>query len=635
MLLLGTAALYLVDLSSSGTANSFYAAAVKSGTQSVTAWIFGSLDAGNAITVDKPPAALWLMVLSARLFGFSSFSMLLPQALLGVGSVALTWASVRRWMGDAAGLIAGAVIALTPVAALMFRFNNPDALLVFVMVLGAYAVVRAVDAGHGQAARSARSAASWMVLAGAAIGLGFLTKMAEAFIVLPALGLVYLVASPIRLRSRLLHLLGAFLAMIISAGWFVALVSWWPASSRPYIGGSDNNSLWELALGYNGLGRLLGGSGNGGAGTAGGGGMGAGNTGFGGTAGVLRMFNTAFGAEISWFLPAALLGLVAILMMTRRAPRTDTLRASAILWGGWLIVSALVFSFMDGTIHPYYAVALAPAIGGLIGTAGVALWRRRDHHAPRLVLAGMIMITAGWGAYLMGRDAEGWLSLLRWLMLATGIGGALVLALSAGRWRQLAVVAVLVGAVGASAGSAAWTVATAATGHSGSIPSSGPVVAVGSMPGGPGAGGPGGFGGLDSQAGSGSQTRPAGPGSDQGSSTNTELIDLLSATTTRWSAAVIGSQTAAGYILSTDTAVMAIGGWGGSDPAPTLAQFQDYVAAGDISYFVVSGGGGMGGGGIGGGGGADSSAAQITAWVEATYTATTVGGATVYDLTPS
>lgn len=661
VLLVGTAALYLIDLTSSGNANSFYAAAVKSGTQSVTAWIFGSLDAGNAITVDKPPAALWLMVLSARLLGFSSFSMLLPQALLGVGSVALTWATVRRWMGDAAGLVAGAVIALTPVAALMFRFNNPDALLVFLLVLGAYAVVRAVDAGSGLAARSRRSAAVWMIIAGAAIGFGFLTKMGEAFIVLPALGLVYLVASPLRLRTRLVHLVAALVSMIISAGWFVALVSLWPAAARPYIGGSDNNSLWELAVGYNGLGRILGGSGNGGGG--GGGGMGGGNSGFGGTAGVLRMFNTAFGAEISWFIPAALVGMIAIFVVSWRAPRTDKLRASAILWGGWLVASALVFSFMDGTIHPYYAVALAPAIGGLIGTAGVALWRRRDHHLARFTLAAMIVVTAIWGTYLMGRDAAGWMSWLRWSMLGAGVVGAALLALSTGRLRKLAVAGLLIGAIGASAGAAAWTVATASSGHSGSIPSSGPSVAGGGSGGGPGGMGGGmGGGGMGGGGGTGggpggstgaapggtqtgtqggtqtqtqTQTRPSGSGGGEDASSNTELTDLLNATDSRWSAAVIGSQSAAGYILSSQTAVMAIGGWSGSDNSPTLAQFQAYVQAGDISYFVVSGsgeGGGMGGGGRGG---SDSVGSQITAWVEANYTAKTVGGATVYDLRAS
>ncbi|HEY5788263.1 MAG TPA: hypothetical protein VIT65_26195 [Microlunatus sp.] len=229
--------------------------------------------------------------------------------------------------------------------------------------------------------------------------------------------------------------------MIISAGWFVALVALWPVAARPYIGGSENNSLWELAVGYNGLGRILGGAGNGG----GGGGMGGGNTGFGG--------------EISWFIPTALFGLIAIFVLAGRAPRTDRIRASGIVWGGWLVATALVFSFMDGTIHPYYAVVLAPAIGGLIGTAGVALWRRPDRDPARFALAGMILVTAIWGTYLMGRDADGGLSWVRWLMLGTGVLGAGVLALATGRLRRFAVAALLIGAIGASTGAAAWTVA--------------------------------------------------------------------------------------------------------------------------------------------------------------------------------
>src|SRR3954447_15714272 len=252
-LLLGATALYLVDLPASGNANEFYAAAVKSGTESLRAWLFGSLDAANAITVDKPPASLWVMVLSARIFGFSSFSMLLPQALAGVACVAVLYAAVKRWSGAAAGLVAGALLALTPVAALIFRFNNPDALLVLLMTVAAYAVVRAVDAPTTEGRRAA--ALRWMLLAGCAIGFAFLTKMAQGLLVLPAFGLVYLVASPLRLRARIGHLLAAAVAMVVSAGWFVALVALWSAASRPYIGGSTNNSLWELALGYNGLGR--------------------------------------------------------------------------------------------------------------------------------------------------------------------------------------------------------------------------------------------------------------------------------------------------------------------------------------------------------------------------------------------
>ncbi|SDT38552.1 4-amino-4-deoxy-L-arabinose transferase [Friedmanniella luteola] len=599
LLLVGTAALYLVDLSSSGTANSFYAAAVKSGTQSLQAWLFGSLDAGGAITVDKPPVSLWLMVLSARILGFSSFSMLVPQALMGVASVAVLHATVRRWHGPAAGLLAGALLALTPVAALMFRFNNPDALLVLLMSVAALCVVRAVDAPGSRG----RAALRWMLLAGAAIGFAFLTKMAQGLLVLPAFGVVYLVASPLRLRARIGHLLAAAGAVVVAAGWFVLLVELWPAGARPYIGGSTNNSLWELAVGYNGLGRILGSAGGAGGGTGGQ------NTGFGGAAGVLRLFGPAFGTQIAWFLPAALLALVAGLVLRGRAPRTDRVRAGLLLWGGWLLVTAAVFSFMSGTIHPYYSVALAPAVAAVTAIGGVELWRHRDDVLARGALALLVGGTAVWGAVLMHRDAAGWLTGLVWAMAVGGVLGALVLAATPARLRRLAVAGLVVGVLAASLGAASFTVATAASGHTGSIPTAGPATVGGGGFGGGGAGGPG--------------------GSADATTTSTALTDLLDATSSRWSAAVVGDQSAAGYILSGRTAVMAIGGWSGSDPAPTLAEFQQHVADGDVTYFLA--GGGMGGGR--GAGGGSSSATEITAWVAATYASTTVDGVTVYDLT--
>ncbi|MDT7803988.1 MAG: hypothetical protein QOI78_7421, partial [Actinomycetota bacterium] len=316
-LLVGTAVLYLWGLGASGWANAFYSAAAQAGSQSWKALFFGSSDAANAITVDKTPAALWVMSLSTRLFGVNAWSVLVPQALMGVGSVWLLHATVRRTSGPAAGLVAGLVLALTPVAALMFRFNNPDALLVLLLVAAAYCVVRAIEkAGPG-----------WLALAGVAVGFGFLAKMLQAFLVLPAFGVAYLVAAPVSLGKRLLHLLAALGAVIVSAGWFVALVALWPAASRPYIGGSTDNSLWELAIGYNGLGRIFGGSGNGGGGGGNFGG-GGGNAMFGGATGLGRMFGSSFGAQISWLIPAALIALIAGLAFTARAARTDRTRAA-------------------------------------------------------------------------------------------------------------------------------------------------------------------------------------------------------------------------------------------------------------------------------------------------------------------
>src|SRR5689334_15816709 len=277
MLLAGTAALYLWNLSASGWGNSFYAAAAQAGAQSWKAWLFGSLDAGNAITVDKPPAALWVMGLSARIFGVNSWAVLAPQALMGVASVWFLYATVKRWFGTAAGLTAGAALALTPVAVLMFRYDNPDALLVLLMTAGAYTTVRAVE----------KASWKWLALTGVLLGFGFLTKMMQAFLVLPGFALVYLIAAPTGLGKRIRDLLIAGLALVVSAGWYVALVSLWPASSRPYIAGSTNNTLWELALGYNGLGRIFGGEGNGG------GGGNSGNISFGGSTGIGRLFGSS------------------------------------------------------------------------------------------------------------------------------------------------------------------------------------------------------------------------------------------------------------------------------------------------------------------------------------------------------
>jgi 4-amino-4-deoxy-L-arabinose transferase-like glycosyltransferase len=346
-----TAALYTVGLSRSGWANDFYAAAVQAGTKSWKAFFFGSFDSSNFITVDKTPASLWVMEISARIFGLSSWSMLMPQALEGVATVAVLYATVRRWFGPVAGILAGVVMATTPVAALMFRFNNPDALLVLLMTAAAYAVTRAVEAGKTR----------WLVLAGALLGFGFLTKMLQALLVLPAFALAYLVAGPHSLSRRIRQLLAGGAALVAGAGWWVAAVMLTPAADRPYVGGSTNDSILQLALGYNGLGRLTGNE-TGSVGLAGRGGGGGPGGAFGSSTGLTRLFNSDMGGQVSWLLPAALVALVALLWGTRRAPRTDRTRAAALLWGGSLLVTAGVFSYMAGIIHPYYTVALAPAM---------------------------------------------------------------------------------------------------------------------------------------------------------------------------------------------------------------------------------------------------------------------------------
>ena len=483
LLLVVTAALYLWNLEATGYANSFYAAAIQAGTKDWTALLFGSLDAGNAITVDKPPAALWIPALAGRIFGFSALSMLIPQALMGVAAVGLLYLTVKRVSGPAAGLLAGGALALTPVAALMFRFNNPDAMLTLCLVLAAYLTTRAIE----------KAGWKWLAAAGAVIGLAFLSKMLQGFLIVPALALAYLWAAPTTLGRRLLHLLAAAAGIVVVAGSYVVLFQLTPASVRPYMAGSETNSFLELTFGYNGLGRITGSGGGispggnlgGNLGGNAGGPGGSGNVGFGGTAGITRMFGTSFGGEVSWLLPAALILLLAGLWFTRREARTSKTRAALLLWGGWLVITAGIFSFMSGTVHPYYAVALAPAIAALAGIGSLELWRGRAYWPARVVLAVTVMATSVWSAVLLGRDPA-WLPGLRVIVVVLGVLAAAALLLRAdsmaalpARFRRAATAGVVILALLAGGlGSTAWTLATVAQPHSGSIPTSGPTASA-------------------------------------------------------------------------------------------------------------------------------------------------------------
>ncbi|MGU3293055.1 ArnT family glycosyltransferase [Williamsia sp. M5A3_1d] len=644
LLLVVTAVLYLWNLSMNGYANSFYAAAAQAGGTSWKAWFFGSLDAQNFITVDKPPASLWVTGLSVRIFGMNSWAVLVPQALMGVLAVFLLYATVRRTVsnprhGQVAGLVAGTVLAFTPAAALMFRFNNPDALLVLLMVAAAYCLIRAIAAGSGR----------WLALVGVALGFAFLTKMLQGLLVLPAFGLAYLLLANTGWLTRIGQLVVATMSLVAGAGWWVLVVALWPAGSRPYIGGSTDNTVMDLVLGYNGLGRIFGASGGGGGGGMGG--NGAAGSSFGGATGLNRLFGSEMGYEISWLLPVALFVLVfgAYLVVrqlirgreTTRLSRTEM--AGLVMWGGWLIVTGAIFSFMSGTIHPYYTVALAPAIAALVGLGGVFAWSRRDRWDGRIALSAMIILAAGWSVVLLNRADFGpvW---TRWSIgtvavisvLVVGVGGRL-------GFRKAVATAVLVGVLAGFSASAAFGVATAATEHTGSIPtavqtadSSGGMGGPGGggAPGGSDAGGAGGQrpsgapGGTATQSQGQTQTptqRTGGAGGGMGGSTSAELTTLLEATTTKWAAATNGSQSASGIEIASGTSVMAIGGWSG-DPTPTLAEFISYVQDGKIGYYIASGQGG-------GPGGSSSSASEISTWVAEHYTATTVGGQTVYKLT--
>ena len=671
--LLAVAALYTWNLSASGYANSFYSAAAQAGAQSWTAFFYGSLDAGNSITVDKTPASLWLMALSVRIFGLSSWSILLPQALLGVASAWILYGTVRRSLargGSArrahwAGIVAALAFALTPAATLMFRFNNPDALMVFCYVAAAALTLRAAEtASRGR-----------LALAGALIGLGFLAKMLQAFVILPSLVLAYAIAAPASWRKKVVDLLTAFGAMVLAFGWWVAIVELVPESWRPYIGGSQTNSILELTFGYNGLGRLNGNE----TGSVGGGQW--------GQTGILRMFVTVSGQMASWLIPAALLLVVAGIVLLGRRAWATSLRAGAethatrtagalALFGSWLVINTLVFSFMAGIYHDYYTVALAPAIGGTLALGSVAAWTHRRTWLGRGALGVAAVATGAWGIALAS-VAGGiylWISVAAAAVL-TGCAAVFLFGQAVARRLQTAAIAAVI--VAGLAGPAAYSVNTAATPHTGSIVTAGPArTGLSGDNGGPGGAGPGGqdggrpgFGqgpggqnqGGQNQGGQNQQGTPPGgtsqgqPGGGtsqgqpggagrigndgggfgggaggllNGATVSSELLAALQANASAytWVAATTGAQSAASYQLASGYPVMALGGFNGSDPSPTLAQFQEWVAQGKVHYFI-------GGGNFGGQNGGSRTASEIASWVQQNYTATTVGSTTVYDLT--
>jgi 4-amino-4-deoxy-L-arabinose transferase-like glycosyltransferase len=667
-----TAVLYLWDLGASGWGNSFYSAAVQAGAKSWKAFFFGSSDSSNFITVDKPPASLWVMEISARIFGLNSWSILVPQALEGVATVGVVYLTVRRWFTAQAALLAGAVVALTPVAAIMFRFNNPDSLLALLLAGSMYALVRGLE----------KAQTRWLVLAGTLVGFGFITKMLQAFLIIPALVIVYLLAAPTGWWRRVWQVAVMGVATLVAGGWWVAAVTLTPAADRPYIGGSQNNSVLNLIFGYNGFGRLTGSE----SGSVVGGG-GAGSAGQWGPTGLLRLFNASFGNMMSWLLPGALLMGAVLLVLTIRARRTDRERAALLLFGGALVGTGLVISLGQGIIHPYYAVALAAPLGGLVGIGTMGLWQRRSTWAGRIGLALALLATSIWGFVLLDRTPD-WFPFLRFVVLVGGIlGAAAILALPLLRpVPKLAVGLVAVLGLGSALVAPLFsTVATASVPHTGAIPTVTPTPAGGGGFGGGfgggvrGRGGFPGFGRAGAGAGTGAARRFAGgfpggsvptggfPGAGSGrrttggglpgggfrggfgggaaragaaggfgggflnsSSSSPALTKVLQADADNytWVAATVNSNSAAGYQLASDDPVMAIGGFNGTDPAPSLSQFEKYVSEGKIHYFIAGGGaGGFGSGGTG------DDATKITSWVESHFTARTVDGTTIYNLT--
>ncbi|WP_127357206.1 ArnT family glycosyltransferase, partial [Actinacidiphila soli] len=487
------AALYVWNLSSIGNANSFYAASVLSGTQSWKALFFGSLDAGNFITVDKPPLAEWVMGLSCRVFGFGTWQMMLPVAAAGVASVGLLYTMVRRSFGYVAATIAALVLALTPITVAINRDNNPDPFLVLLMLLGAAGCLRAIRTGR----------LAPLVWCGVAVGFAFDDKMLQGYMCLPAFVLAYAFAAKVDVWKRVRNLAVAGVALAASTLWYVVVADFLVSrDSRPYIGGSTDNTVWNLVIGYNGLGRVFGAS------AVGGSAFGQGAN-FGGAAGAGRLFNSIMGGQISWLIPFATIALLAGLVLRGRRPRTDMQRASYLLWGGWFGVHYLVFSFAEGTFHPYYTTAMAPGIAALVGAGSAAMYRAFRLGSLRWVwvLPAAIAVSAVWAVVLLDRTTSwnAWLGPVVGVVAALSIAGLLAMrfAPKLPSPRRLGAAAAAAGLLALLAGPGAYAMDAATSGAAnGTNPTAGPSTGgdrggMGGMGGGGMRGGAGGGGGMN------------------------------------------------------------------------------------------------------------------------------------------
>ncbi|MEU9167384.1 glycosyltransferase family 39 protein [Streptomyces sp. NPDC048420] len=589
ILVLATA-LYAWNLSSV-TGNTFYDAAVYSGTKSWKAFFFGALDSGSFITVDKPPFALWVMGLSARVFGYGTWQLTLPMVAVGTGSVALLYRMVKRDFGAVAGTIAALALTLTPITVAITRDTNPDPVLVFLMLLGAAALMKAVRTGRLMP----------LVWSGVAIGFAFNTKMMQAYVVLPAFFLVHLWAAKGSLGRRVRNLAVGTVALVVSSAWWMVVVDIVPASSRPYIGGSTDNTVWDLVIGYNGFGRIFGASSS--VGSQGNGAS------FGGEAGLYRLFNSIMGGQISWLIPFALIALVGGLVLRGRAPRTDARRAALMLWGGWFVLHYLTFALAEGTFHPYYVTAMAPGIAALAGIGGVTLHQAfQEGSAAKWswVLPAAIAVSTVWAVVLLQR-VSGSGTLYTVAEVVAGVAGAVaVIGLLLGRFttrQRLTGIAALAAVVALLAGPAAYSASAAGSSTNGTNPTAGPSTG----------------GGMGEGMGSG--RRPSGSmgrpqtgrtgGGMGGTEVSSAMITYLKQNQdgATWLVAVATDQTASSIILESGRPVISMGGWSGSDDAMTLAKLKSLVKSGKLHYIVVSDSG------------QGSSNSEISTWVKKNGTA--------------
>jgi 4-amino-4-deoxy-L-arabinose transferase-like glycosyltransferase len=500
-----TAVLNLWNLSINGDANQFYAAAVKAMASSWHDFIFNSMDKAGLMTVDKPPLSDWIQALSVRVFGWSSWSLLAPQALMGVVAVGLMYDLTRRRFGRVAGTVAGFVLATTPTIVAVSRHNNPDELLVALCVAAVWCALRALETGRTK----------WLVWAGVMVGLGFETKMGVALMLVPGIALAWLwmrwdrapgglaaaASSPVDLRpaglrqrlAMVRQLLWGGLAMLVVGLAWPVLVTLTPAADRPWISGTSDNSVWSLMFGYNGLGRISGQTG----GPSGGGIGGGTSTLFGGPTGLFRLIGSALGDQAGWLLGFAVVAALTLVVMSR-IRRSDPRTGFVLVIGVTLLLVAGVFSFASGIFHPYYVSMVAPWAAALIGAGvgemlpapfGVA----RSEQVARI--AGPALVVGGAVTELVVlSQIDGALSWTRVPVIVALVIGAPLLAVGLAPRARLAVCAVVLAFL--LAAPVTWAAETLGHATSGTFPMGGPSSASAGAGAGGGGFGRGGFGGA-------------------------------------------------------------------------------------------------------------------------------------------
>lgn len=595
VILMGTAGLYIWGLDRNGWANPYYSAAAQAGSVDWKAFFFGSTDAGNMITIDKPPLSVWIMSLSARIFGLNTWSLLVPQAIMGMATTWLIYKIIRRSHPAPPALLGALVYATTPVVVLMSRFNNPEPLMGLLTVSAAYFVVRAIEDGRWR----------WYLLAGSALGLGFMAKQIQAFLVVPALiaAVVILGAGP--LLSRLRKLAGALVALAVCGGWWMAIVDLTPATQRPYVGGSLTNSVLELTVDYNGLARFIH----------------LPITAGGAAAqpdaedlapydgGLSRMFNGNFAPESGWLLFPAIAVILLLTVLPYLLSKRAAVRGLGIIAGCWFLTAFLVLSFMGTMIHSYYTYSLGAPIALLLPVGLYALWRNRDRLAVRLI-GVVVVLASSYMAIRVMQYSDDWPVMLVPVVLGCGLAAAMMWIYSNRRWQAWITAGLLT--VSMIAGPLTADFFTISTRQAGTNPISGPIsnnpAAISRHL-------------QDIREGKPLWAQQVAYGSD----TSLALIRLLADTNETWAAATYTAQNAALYQLASNRPVMAIGGWLGMDPAPDLERFKQMVRQGHIRYFILQpellttktvG----------------PNTVSISAWVDSSFKEQTIDGFHIYDL---